>query len=100
MSPVVTNAARYLLGLTLSCVANRSWKFKSPNGHLSDLLRFGGAYARGFLMSVLSMSLLVRIISAPLAQILTIGVTAIVIFCAQRLVRFGGPGSRAVNSIR
>ena len=89
ISPVLANACCYFLGLTLSYVANRSWTFQSTNRHLSDLLRFGGAYGLGFLTSVLTMAVLVRFMPAPVAQVFTIGMTAVVIFCALQLLRFG-----------
>ena len=93
ISPVLANAGCYVLGLTLSYVANRSWTFQSTNRHRSDMLRFGGAYGVGFLMSVLSMAMLVRFMAAPLAQVCTIGITAVVIFCALQLLRFGHSGN-------
>jgi putative flippase GtrA len=93
VSPVLANAFCYLLGLAVGYVANRHWTFRSRNRHLADLSRYGIAYALGFLVSVATMSLLIPFMAAPLAQIVTIGVTAVFIYGTLQLLRFGRPGA-------
>lgn len=89
--PVWANGLCYLLGLSISYFGNRRWAFRSTNSHVPDMLRFGGAYAMGLVFSLVCMALLVRVIPPALAQIVTIGATAIAVFAALTLLRFGRP---------
>lgn len=93
VSAVASNALCYLFGFTISYVGNRRWTFRSANSHRADLVRFGCAHLVGFSSSVVSMALLVRVMPAPLAQIVTIGISAVVIFIALQLLRFGRSAS-------
>ena len=87
--PAVTAAICYVLGLTLSYVINRAWSFQSEASHRRDLPRFLFAYAIGFATTVGLIVLLTRWMPAELAQILNIGLTAMVIYLSLKITGFG-----------
>lgn len=89
VSPVVSAGLCYCLGVGMSYLLNRRWTFGSNDGHGRDLPKFLLAYGVGFASTLLTISLLVSWLPAELAQILNIGITAVVIYACLRILRFG-----------
>lgn len=88
--PAITaSAICYVAGVALSYLLNRSWTFKSQAGHRRDMPRFLLAYGAGFGVTMICMTYLTRWSPAELAQILTIGITAVTIYLCLRLIKFG-----------
>lgn len=87
--PVWATAMCYTLGLSISYLANRSWSFESSADHRSDLPRFLLAYGVGFVATLVFISVLTLFLRPEIAQIINIGLTAIVIYVALRRLRFG-----------
>lgn len=92
LPPVSTAALCYALGLTLSYALNRRWSFKSQASHRRDLPRFLFSYGVGFLATMVFITVLMRWMSAEIAQFLNIGLTAVTIYLCLRLTRFGHIG--------
>ncbi len=89
MPPPAAAAACYAIGLAVSYLMNRSWSFESRQGHGRDLPRFLLAYGLGFVATMVFIALLTRIMRPEFAQILNIGLTAIVIYSGLRIFGFG-----------
>ncbi|MCB1337295.1 MAG: GtrA family protein [Maritimibacter sp.] len=89
MPPVLASATCYVLGVAMSYLLNRRWTFASASPHRRDLPRFLLAYLVGLVVTLAAMALLVGPLGAPLAQVLTIGVTALAIYGVLHLLRFG-----------
>lgn len=87
--PVWAVALCYGLGLTISYLANRRWSFESTASHRSDLLRFLLAYGVGFGATLVFISVLTLFLRPEIAQVINIGLTAVVIYGCLRLFRFG-----------
>ena len=79
----------YALGLSISYFGNRRWSFESAASHRSDLIRFLLAYGAGLVATLVFISVLTLFLRPEFAQILNVGLTAIVIYVALRLLRFG-----------
>ena len=92
MHPVVASGLCYVAGVSLSYLVNRRWTFASRTSHSRDLPRFVASYGVGLLVTFLSMTILIRVLSPALAQLLTIGITAMSIYLSLRLLRFGEDG--------
>lgn len=90
---VVAAGLCYGLGVALSYLLNRRWTFASTDRHRRDLPKFLLAYGVGFVTTLVTITLLLRWLPAELAQILNIGITAVVIYTCLRLLRFGSRGS-------
>lgn len=93
LSPVVTAGICYVLGVVASYVLNRRWSFGSPNSHARDVPRFALAYGVGLVSTLVTISLLLLWLPPEVAQILNIGITALIIYAMLRLLRFGVEGS-------
>lgn len=93
VSPVVTAGLCYVIGVATSYMLNRRWAFESANSHTHDLPRFLAAYGVGFVSTLATIALLVVWIRPEIAQILNIGITAVVIYTMLRLLRFGTAGN-------
>lgn len=89
VSPVLSAGVCYGLGVAMSYVLNRKWTFASSDGHRHDLPKFMIAYGVGLVSTLLTISLLLRWLPAEFAQIVNIGVTAVMIYTCLRLLRFG-----------
>ncbi|MEW9920367.1 GtrA family protein [Marimonas sp. MJW-29] len=89
MSPVQAAAICYGLGLTISYFANRRWSFESTASHRSDLLRFLLAYGVGLVATLIFISVLTLFLRPEIAQVINIGLTAVVIYVGLRVLRFG-----------
>ncbi len=89
LTPVLTAGLTYVLGVTLGYVLNRNWSFKSNASHGRDLLRFLISYGIGFVATMVFIVLLTRFMRPEIAQILNIGLTAVVIYSCLRLTGFG-----------
>ena len=87
--PAIAAAICYVLGLTLSYVINRAWSFSSDRPHSSDAPKFLAAYGAGLAMTVLAMTLLTGPLGPALAQIVTIGLAAAMIYSVLEILRFG-----------
>ncbi len=91
-APTLAAAVCYVLGLMISYLANRRWSFESTASHRRDLPRFFFAYGVGFVATMAFINILTRWIRPEIAQIINIGLTAIVIYVCLRLTRFGEQG--------
>lgn len=88
--PAVSAAAIcYGIGLAVSYVFNRRWSFESTASHGSDLVRFLIAYGLGFVATLLFITVLTVFLGPETAQILNIGLTALVIYTCLRVSDFG-----------
>lgn len=97
MQAPVTAALCYVLGLALSYLLNRRWSFESAATHRRDLPRFLFSYGAGFLATMVFIVLLTRWMRPEFAQILNVGLTAMVIYLCLRLTGFGKPGTPHAN---
>lgn len=89
MTPTLSAGLCYGLGVGLSYILNRRWTFASTDSHLRDLPKFILAYGMGLASTLLTIIILVLWLPPELAQILNIGITALVIYTSLRLLRFG-----------
>lgn len=89
---VLTTGITYVTTLGASYLANRRWTFRSDNSHARDVPRYLIAYGIGFLVSIGSMDLLENHLDPAIAQLLVIGVSALMIYCVLELVSFGRKG--------
>ena len=89
VSPVMAAGICYVLGVAIAYLLNRRWAFESSTSHMQDLPRFLAAYGVGLLSTLVTIALLVRWMPAEIAQILNIGITAVVIYTMLRILRFG-----------
>jgi putative flippase GtrA len=89
VSPLMSVGLCYGLGVVMSYLLNRRWTFASNDRHGRDLPKFLLAYGVGLVSTLLTISLLLRWLPAELAQIVNIGITAVVIYICLRLLRFG-----------
>lgn len=87
--PLMAVAICYILGVTMSYVLNRRWTFASNDSHLRDLAKFLVAYGLGFVSTLLTIKLLMLWLPPEPAQIINIGITAIVIYSLLRVLHFG-----------
>jgi putative flippase GtrA len=90
--PVLASGLCYVAGVSLSYLVNRRWTFASRSSHSRDLPRFIASYGVGFLVTLLSTTVLIRFLSPSIAQLLTIGITAMSIYLSLRVLRFGEHG--------
>lgn len=89
LTPVLTAGLTYVLGVTLSYLLNRAWSFESTASHGRDLPRFLASYGIGFVATMIFIALLTKWLRPEIAQILNIGLTAMVIYSSLRLTGFG-----------
>ena len=96
LSPVLASGMVYLLGLSISYVANRKWSFRSDGTHTQDLPRFLLSYGIGLLFSMACIWVLLTWLHPATAQIVTICATAVVIYFCLSVFKFGqGVGTHA-----
>lgn len=95
--PVTTAGLCYILGLLLSYVLNRRWTFSSTNAHHHDLPRFLVAYGAGLATTLVTIVILIRWLPPSIAQIINIGITAVVIYTMLRVLQFGTTDSDNVH---
>lgn len=79
----------YIIGLTLSYTFNRQWSFESTASHRSDLVRFLFAYGAGLVATLVFITVLTMFLRPEIAQILNIGLTAVVIYACLTIIGFG-----------
>lgn len=79
----------YGLGVIMSYVLNRYWTFSSTVTHRRDIPKFLLAYGIGLVSTLLTIMLLMLWLPPELAQIINIGLTALVVYGSLRLFRFG-----------
>ena len=89
MQPVAAAGICYVLGVAMSYLLNRRWTFASTDSHWRDIAKFLCAYGLGLVSTMLTLSLLLRVLPPASAQILNIAITAIVIYGCLRMLRFG-----------
>ncbi|MFG5384828.1 GtrA family protein [Yoonia sp. R2-816] len=87
--PVLASGMVYILGLTISYIANRSWSFRSTSDHRQDLPRFLVSYGIGLVFSMASMWVLIMWLHPAVAQIITTVLAAIVIYSCLTVFKFG-----------
>jgi putative flippase GtrA len=87
--PVWAAAICYALGLSISYLANRRWSFESTASHRSDLVRFLLAYGAGLVATLVFISVLTLYFRPEIAQVINIGLTALVIYAGLRVTQFG-----------
>lgn len=88
-SPVAAAGICYVLGVAMSYLLNRRWTFASTDTHLRDLAKFFFAYGLGLVSTMLTISLLLRVLPPATAQIINIAITAVIIYGCLRMLRFG-----------
>jgi|SRR5579863_4611306 len=88
-TPTLAAGLCYVFGVGLSYLLNRRWTFASRGSHRQDLLKFLLAYGIGLFSTLVTITLLTHWLHAEMAQILNIGITALVIYGSLRLFRFG-----------
>lgn len=89
VQPVAAAGICYVLGVAMSYLLNRRWTFASTDSHWRDLAKFLCAYGLGLVSTMLTLSLLLRVLSPASAQLLNIAITALVIYGCLRMLRFG-----------
>ena len=89
---VLTTGITYVSMVGASYVVNRRWTFRSDSSHARDVPRYVIAYGIGFLVSIGSMHALARYLHPEIAQVLVIGLSAVVIYSALELFSFGRRG--------
>lgn len=90
--PVISSALCYFLALGISYALNRNWTFRSAVGHRRDLPRFLFAYALGLLFAVGCIAVCLIWMRPALAQFVTIGLTALVVYGSLNILHFGQSG--------
>jgi putative flippase GtrA len=82
VAPEATAAGLYLVGASSSYLGNYKWTFSSKSSHASTLPKFALAHILGFSVQLLLLSFLYRNIglSHQLAQLVTVGCVAIILF--------------------
>lgn len=82
VAPEATAAGLYLVGASSSYLGNYKWTFDSRSTHASALPKFVVAHIFGFSVQLLLISYLYRKIglSHQLAQLVTVGCVAIILF--------------------
>ena len=89
LKPVVASGICYCVALASGYLANRYWSFQSSAGHAKDILQYLVAYVIGFVFALASISLLMVRMQPAYAQLICIVLTALVVFGALVLMRFG-----------
>lgn len=89
ISAVIASGLTYVMAVTASYVANRRWSFASTASHRSDMPRYLLAYGIGLTTAMSSMYILTFWIPPAIAQVLVIGITAVVIFICLEALKFG-----------
>lgn len=90
VTPLVSAGCCYVIGVALSYWFNRKWSFESTARHRHEVPKFLIAYAIGLGATLAILQILLIWLPAEAAQILNIGLTAIVIYVSLRLLKFGG----------
>lgn len=82
VAPEATAAGLYLVGASSGYLGNYKWTFNSRSSHASALPKFVAAHILGFSIQLLLISYLYRKIglSHQLAQLVTVGCVAIILF--------------------
>lgn len=86
LGPKTSMTVLYMLGVLQTFVFNKSWSFRFAGAPVPALLRYGAAYALGYVINFLALILLVDQAGLPhqLVQGVMILVIAIMLFLAQR----------------
>jgi putative flippase GtrA len=89
LTPTEAAGLCYGLGVAMSYLLNRRWTFSSTDSHRRDIPKFLLAYGIGLVSTLLTIMLLILWLPPELAQIVNMGLTALVIYGSPRLFRFG-----------
>lgn len=97
LTPSVAAGVCYGLGVGISYLLNRRWTFSSTDSHRRDIPKFILAYGVGLVSTMLTITLLILWLPPELAQIVNIGLTALVIYVSLRFFRFGQQEGKHAN---
>lgn len=89
VSAVTAAGLCYVTGVCISYFLNRKWTFGSGASHGRDLPKFLLAYGIGLCSTLVTIGILIRWLPPELAQILNVGLTAMVIYASLLALRFG-----------
>lgn len=93
ISPVLTAGLCYVFGVAMSYALNRRWAFASNRSHAHDLPRFLAAYGVGLASTLITIAILIKWLPPEIAQLLNIGITAVIIYSMLHILQFGTRGS-------
>lgn len=92
LHPVASSALCYCLAVTISYLLNRKWTFKSDAGHRRDILRYLLGHLAGVIFAAACINAFLNWFGPEIAQLITIGLTPVVIYSMLRVFRFGQKG--------
>ena len=97
---VVANAVGYAFGLALGFVLHRNVTFKSQSDtqkQRSELIKFLVVFAVAYMIQLVALIVLVRGLGLPdqYAQVIAIGIYAVVNFIGNRVFTFRGEGQKS-----
>ncbi|WP_241147934.1 GtrA family protein [Minwuia thermotolerans] len=89
LNPVLVSGITYIIMVSVSYLVNRTWAFRSRCSHSRDMPRYLLAYFIGLVAAMGSMHVLIFFMHPALAQIIVIGLAAIIIYVSLEILRFG-----------
>lgn len=94
LQPLWAAAICYCSGVCLSYIFNRAWSFESRETHRQDLPKFLLAHGVGICSTMLVLTVLLEWLRPEIAQLINIGVTAVVIYGILLLLGFARARAR------
>ena len=88
--PIWAAGVCYCVGVCASYIFNRTWAFQSRGTHKEDMPKFLAAHAIGVCSTIVVLDFLLGWLRPEVAQILNVGITAVIIYVSLSLLRFGG----------
>ena len=89
VTAVYASGLCYAIALALGYVGNFFWAFRSESSHVTDIPRYLLTHAVGILFAMSSISIMLTWFRPAVAQLLTVVITAFVLYLTLLLVRFG-----------
>jgi putative flippase GtrA len=89
VAPVVASGVCYCMAIGAGYLANRYWSFDARSAHATDSPRYLAAYGIGLVFALVLISILTNWMSPAVAQLICIGLTALVVFGSLVILRFG-----------
>lgn len=80
----------YCLGVCASYILNRTWTFESRDTHREDMPKFLVAHGVGVCSTIFVLDFLLGWLPPEVAQIINVGITAMVIYLSLTVLGFGG----------